>query len=129
MGWYSCVRKDFIINQNQPPKGVLSKRCSEYMQQIYKRTPMPKCDFHKVAQKQPPRGAPRKRCFENMQQVYRRTPMLKCDFNKVIEITFRHGCSPVNLLHIFRTPFSRITSWWLLLINKCKGPGTVFLSL
>ena len=22
-----------------------------------------------------------------------------------IEITLRHGCSPVNLLHIFKTPF------------------------
>ena len=35
--------------------------------------------------------------------------MPKCDFNKVarnvIEIALRHGCSPVNLLHIFRTPF------------------------
>ena len=27
-----------------------------------------------------------------------------------------HGCSPVNLLHIFRTPFPRNTSGWLLLI-------------
>ena len=27
---------------------------------------------------------------------------LLCNF---IETTFRHGCSPVNLLHIFRTPF------------------------
>ena len=34
-----------------------------------------------------------------------------------IEITFRHGCSPVNLLaiFIFRTTFSRNTSLWLLL--------------
>ena len=32
-----------------------------------------------------------------------------------IEITLRHGCSPVNLLHIFRKPFSRNTSEWLLL--------------
>ena len=47
--------------------------------------------------------------------------MPKCDFNKValhfIEITLRHGCSPENLLHIFRTPFSRNTSGWLLLIS------------
>ena len=33
----------------------------------------------------------------------------------LIEITLRHGCSPVNLLHIFRTPFPRNTSGWLLL--------------
>ena len=51
-----------------------------------------------------------------MQQIYRRTPMPKCDFNKVaIEITLRHGCSPVNLLHIFRAPFSKNTSGPLLL--------------
>ena len=34
--------------QKQPPRDVLKKRCSENMQQIYRRTPMPKCDFNKV---------------------------------------------------------------------------------
>ena len=38
--------------------------------------------------------------------------MPKCDFNNkllcnFIEITLQHGSSLVNLLHIFRTPFSR----------------------
>ena len=33
-----------------------------------------------------------------------------------IEITPRHGCSPVNLLHILRTPFPKNTSEWLVLI-------------
>ena len=32
-----------------------------------------------------------------------------------IEITLRHGCSPVNLLHIFRKPFPKNTSVGLLL--------------
>ena len=45
--------------------------------------------------------------------------MSKCGFNKVafnfIEITLRHGCSPVNLLHIFGTPFPKNPSGWLLL--------------
>ena len=36
---------------------------------------------------------------------------LLCNF---IEITLRHGCSPVNLLHIFRTPFPKNTSGGLL---------------
>ena len=40
--------------------------------------------------------------------------MPKCDFNK--EVTLRHGCSPANLLHIFRTLFPRNTSGWLLLM-------------
>ena len=31
-----------------------------------------------------------------------------------IEISLRHGCSPVNLLHIFRTPFLKNTSGRLL---------------
>ena len=37
---------------------------------------------------------------------------LLCNF---IEITLRHGCSPENLLHSFRTPFPKNTSGWLLL--------------
>ena len=70
-------------------------------------------------QKQPSRGVLRKRCSENMQQIYRRTPMPKCDFNEIalqvvlrcfIEITLWHGCSPVNLLHIFRTCLYKNTS-------------------
>ena len=32
-----------------------------------------------------------------------------------IKIALQHGCSPVNLLHIFRTPFHRNTYGWLLL--------------
>ena len=38
-----------IMTQKQPSRGVLRKRCSENMQQIYRITPMPKCDFNKVA--------------------------------------------------------------------------------
>ena len=33
-----------------------------------------------------------------------------------IEITLRYGCSPVNLLHFFRTTFPKNTSSWLILI-------------
>ena len=40
----------FSLNkQKQSLRGVPRKRCSENMQQIYRRTPMPKCDFNKVA--------------------------------------------------------------------------------
>ena len=35
--------------QKQPSRGILRKRRSEDMQQIYRRTPMPKWDFNKVA--------------------------------------------------------------------------------
>ena len=40
---------------------------------------------------------------------------LLCNF---IEISFHHGCSAVNLLHIFRTPFLKNTSGGLLLDLK-----------
>ena len=67
-------------------------------------------------QKQPSRGILRKRCSENILQMYRKKPMPKCEvLCNFIEITIRHGYSPVNLLHIFRTPFLKNTSGWLLL--------------
>ena len=34
--------------RKQPSRGVLKKRCSENMQQIYRRTPMPKCRYSPV---------------------------------------------------------------------------------
>ena len=37
---------------------------------------------------------------------------LLCNF---IEIALRQGCSPVNLVHIFRSPFPNNTPGWLLL--------------
>ena len=39
--------------QKQPSRCVVSKRCSENMQQIYRRTSMPKCDFNNVAKPEP----------------------------------------------------------------------------
>ena len=50
--------------------------------------------------------------------------MPKRDFNEVgnffIEITLRHGYSPVNLMHIFGKPFLKSTSGRLLLHAKNK---------
>ena len=42
-------RSSSSLIQKQPLRGVLKKRCSENMQQIYRRTLMPKCNFNKVA--------------------------------------------------------------------------------
>ena len=58
--------------------------------------------------------------------------MPKCDFNKValqilLKIKLWHRCSPVNLLHIFRNPFSKNTcgglqfSWFLQLCFCCHS--------
>ena len=57
------------------------------MQKIYKRTPMPKSDFSKVAKQ----------------------------LSNFIEVTLSHRCSPVNFQHVFRTPFFQNTSGGLLL--------------
>ena len=43
--------KNLQLRQKQSSRGVLGKRCSENIQQIYKITPMSKCDFHKVFQR------------------------------------------------------------------------------
>ena len=82
------------LNVEHPSGGVLVKRCSEKMQQIYRRAPMQKCDFNKVAL-----------------QLHWNT-LRHSNFD---EITLPHGCSLVNLLHIFRTPFTKNTSggFWI----------------
>ena len=40
---------------------------------------------------------------------------LLCNF---VEVTLWHGCSPANLLHIFRIPLLENTSGWLLLSGQ-----------
>ena len=69
--------------------------------------------------KQPLRGVLKKRGSEicskfTREQSCQSVISIKLQTN-FIEIALRHGCSPVNLLHIFRTSFSRNTSGWLLL--------------
>ena len=74
----------------------------------------PFADVFKMRQKQPLRGVLRKRCSETCSKYAGEHPCqsvisikLQSDF---IEIAPRHRCSPVNLLHIFRTPFLKNTS-------------------
>ena len=40
---------DLQYSEAATQRCVLRKKCSENVQQIYRRTPMPKCDFNKVA--------------------------------------------------------------------------------
>ena len=72
------------------------------------RTPMPKCDFNKVAEH---------RCLSVI------SIKLQSNF---IENTLRHGCSPVNLLDIFRTSFPTNISGWLLLYVRADYILTFF---
>ena len=72
-----------------------------------------------VTEKKPSRGVLKKRCSENMQQICREHSCrsmisIKLQSN-FMEITLQHGCSPVNFLHIFRTPLPKSNSGWLLL--------------
>ena len=50
-------------------------------------------------------------------------------FRNFIKITLWHWCSPVTLLHIFRTPFPKNTSEWLLLflqsLGQCESRGPI----
>ena len=43
-----------------------------------------------------------------------------------IEIAIRNGCSPVNLLHIFRTAFPKNTSGWLLLTGVLRTLSNIY---
>ena len=43
-----------------------------------------------------------------------------------IEIALRHGCYPVNLLHLYGTPFRRNTFRWLLLVRRIKGVTNIY---
>ena len=43
-GFVIFDRGEFCDVQKQPPRGVPRKSCSENMEQIYRRAPMPKCD-------------------------------------------------------------------------------------
>ena len=95
--------------QKQPSTCVLKKRFSQNMQQIYRRTPMPKCDFNNLHTVMISLA----RQDENWFMPYCTVgALVQSNF---IEITPRHGYSPVNLLHIFRTPFLKYTSGRLLL--------------
>ena len=50
-------------------------------------------------------------------------------FQNFIEITLRHGCSPVNLLHIFRILFLKNTSGQLLLIDVLSAEDLDFIKI
>ena len=43
------ISRKLASEQKQPPRGIIKKRCCENMRQIYRTTPMRKCDFNKVA--------------------------------------------------------------------------------
>ena len=83
----------------------------------------------KCPQKQPPRDVPRKRFLKICSKYAGEHPCQSVisvkSQNNFIKITLWHGCSPVNLLHIFRTPFTKNTSERLLLCPERKCACTL----
>ena len=72
--------------QKQPSRGVPRNRCSENMQQIYKSTPMPKCDFNKVA--------------KQLYWIYTSAWMFYCKFPAYFQNTFPKKISGRLLLNV-----------------------------
>ena len=77
------ILKSFIYTycfQNQPSKSVFRKRCSENMLQIYRKTPMPNCDFNKVGLQQIPlrHGCSPIGLMHTFRASFYRTPMEGC---------------------------------------------------
>ena len=48
---FNVVTTTQMIVSEAALQKLLNKRCSENMQQFYRITPIPKCDFNKVAKK------------------------------------------------------------------------------
>ena len=68
-------------------------------------------EVNSILQKQPPKGVLKKVVLKMCSKFTGEHPCRSV-------ITLRQRCSPVNLLHIFRTPFTKNTSGWLPLYLK-----------
>ena len=73
-------------SQKQQSRGILRKRCSENMQQIYRRTPTPKCDFNKVA--------------KQLYWIHTLAWMFSCKFAAYFQNTFLKNTSGRLILNI-----------------------------
>ena len=124
------------ILQKQPSRDVFRKRCSKNMQQIYRRTSMPKCDFNKVALQfywnHTSAWVFSCKFAAYFQNNFFRTPFRKNTSgglflilpNLVIQLKkrLRHRCFPVNIGKLLKTAFFIEHVWWLLLaVNDMMG--------
>ena len=86
--------------QKQPSRGVVRKRCSENMQQVYRRTPMPKCDFNSnFVEITLGHGCSLQICCIFFEQFFLETPLSSCFWNaKQINHIQRFSCSHQKVL-------------------------------
>ena len=111
---FTCMA--LTIEQKHLSRDVSRKRFSKSMQHIYRRTPMPKSDFNKVtnqlffsiwvffhehSQFTGQQGKGGGYLYNSSLPLPPLQKHLDISYAPQIAITFRHGCSPVKLLHIF----------------------------
>ena len=121
----NIITKWWVSNaQKQPSRGILTKRCSENMQQFCRRTPMPKCDFNKVASQ----------LYWNRTSVW----VFSCKFAAYWnENTLRHENKPASLqksiqwlwvigMLIIRQNLSKSEYVDLLGVLRCSGLSHLF---
>ena len=105
--WTSNLKEvfdDTFLNilkiQKQPSRGVVRKRCSENMQQVYRRTPMPKCDFNSnFVEITLGHGCSLQICCIFFEQFFLETPLSNCFWNaKQINHIQRFSCSHQKVL-------------------------------
>ena len=106
----------------QPSRGVLRKNCSENKQQIYRRTPMSKCDLNKVAlQPKPHFGMGVQICSIFSEHLFLRTPLEGCFclFTKQIHFQSQNQNLRTNLLNMFKVTKknTRLTSLYIALVS------------
>ena len=86
---WCCITDETRTRGKQPSRGVLNKRCSKNMHQIYRTAPMPKCDFNKVA------------------LLHRFLTLPKCCQMTSAELLF-----PTNWQRWYNQPFDDVTTLW-----------------
>ena len=105
----------------KPPKGVPSERCSENMQQIYRRTPMSQCDFNKV---------PKQLCW-NQTSAW----VFSCKFAVYFQNTFYQvhlrvaACGVKTIFSVkFVNKLKERTALWDQIWPR-YGPDTIFIAI
>ena len=126
----------FLVPFENVMKLFMKIFCLSFSFGTWKLTPLPcilslaliivrlKSALTSLYQKQPSRSVLRKMCSENMQQNMQQEKTH--GELRFIELALWHGCSPLNLLHIHRTPFLKNTPGQLLLLYSHTAKSMLY---